>query len=107
MTGSKATISPWYSAVDFVQSAFIASMRSRTSLWRVVKTVPWFSISSWFQPLPTPNRKRPPDSRSSEATALAVWIGSRWFTRQTPVPTLSVVVAAAAAVRVTNGSMAS
>ena len=28
---------------------------------------------------PMPNRKRPPETWSSEATSLAVWIGSRWF----------------------------
>ncbi len=39
-----------------------------------------------------------------EATTLAVWIVSRWMTRQTPVPTLSRFVAAAAAVNVTNGT---
>ena len=93
--------------MDLVQITFIASMRSRTSLWRFSKLVPWFSISSWFQPLPTPNRKRPPEIWSIEATALAVWMGSRWLTRQTPVPTFSFLVTAAAAVSVTKGSMAS
>ena len=44
-------------------------------------------------------RSRPP--------SLAVWIGSRWLTRQTPVPTLSFLVTAAAAISATNGSMAS
>jgi len=39
-----------------------------------------------------------------EATSLAVWIVSRWMTRQTPVSTLSRFVAAAAAVNVTNGT---
>ncbi len=39
--------------------------------------MPWFSISSWFQPLPTPNRKRPPESWSMVETTLAVTIGSR------------------------------
>src|SRR5438445_534961 len=34
------------------------------------KAVPWFSISSWFQPPPIPNRKRPPDTWSIEATCL-------------------------------------
>src|SRR5260370_489848 len=68
-------------------------MRSRTSLCRVSKAVPWFSISSWFQPLPTPNRKRPPDSWSIDDTSLAVWIGSRWVPRQTPVPHLRFLAA--------------
>ncbi len=44
--GSKFTNSPWYSGLVWVQIAFIASTRSRASLWRVAKTVPWFSISS-------------------------------------------------------------
>ena len=73
----------------------------------MVNAVPWSSISSAFQPPPMPNRKRPPETWSIEATSLAVWIGSRWFTRQTPVPTFSVFVAIAAAVSVTNGSIAS
>ena len=54
-----------------------------------------------------PNRKRPPETWSRLATALAVWIGSRWTTRQIPVATLSRVVAAAAAASVTNGSITS
>ena len=82
-------------------------MRSRTSLARVAKSVPWSSISSAFQPTPMPNRKRPPETWSIEATSFAVWIGSRWLTRQTPVPTFSVLVAAAAMVSVTNGSITS
>ena len=43
----------------FRPDARIASIRSRPSLWRVLNTVPWFSISNRFQPLPTPNRNRP------------------------------------------------
>src|SRR5215207_9310997 len=54
-----------------------------------------------------PKTKRPPETWSIEATSLAVWIGSRWATRQTPVPTFNVLVAIAAAVSVTNGSMTS
>jgi hypothetical protein len=38
---------------------------------------------------------------------LAVWIVSRWITRHTPVAIFSVVVAIAAAVSVTNGSITS
>ena len=93
--------------MDFVQISFIASMFSRARLWRLVNSVPWFSISSWFQPLPMPNRKRPPVTLSMLATSFAVWIGSRCATRHTPVPTISFFVAIAAAVSVTNGSMAS
>ena len=37
----------------------------------------------------------------------AVWMGSRWTTRQMPVPTRSRVVAAAAADSVTKGSITS
>jgi hypothetical protein len=61
-------------------------------------------ISSRFQPAPTPNSKRPPEIVSTEATSLAVMIGSRWLTRQMPVPTRSRCVALAAAVSATNGS---
>ncbi len=93
--------------MDLVQISFIASTFSRARLWRDLNSVPWSSISSWFQPLPMPNRNRPPDTVSIEATSFAVWIGSRCCTRQTPVPTFNVFVAIAAAVSVTNGSMQS
>ena len=39
------------------------------------------------------------------ATSLAVVIGSRWITRQMPVPSLSRSVTAAAIERATNGSL--
>jgi len=90
-----------------VQIAFIASICSRIFCMRVLKTVAWFSISSWFQPPPMPNRKRPPDTWSIEATSFAVWIVSRWGTRQTPVASLSRFVTAAATLNVTNGSITS
>jgi hypothetical protein len=70
--------------------------------WR--GSVPWLRISSRFQPAPTPNSTRPPLSRSSDATSLAVMIGSRSMTRQMPVPSRSSVVAIAAAVSATKGS---
>ncbi len=54
-----------------------------------------------------PNRKRPFDTWSTEATSFAVWIVSRWITRQTAVPSLRRVVTAAAALNVTNGSITS
>ena len=66
--------------------------------------MPWFSISSVFHPAPTPNSKRPPDRKSRLATSLAVTIGSRWMTRQMPVPMRRRRVAAAAAVKATKGS---
>jgi hypothetical protein len=105
--GGNWTNSPWYSGLDFVQMIFMASTRSRITSKRDLKSVPWSAISSAFQPPPMPNRKRPPDTWSRVATCLAVWMGSRWTTRHTPVPTLSRVVAAAAADRVTKGSMTS
>ena len=71
---------------------------------RLEGSVPSLAISSAFQPAPTPNRNRPPDNRSTEATSLAVTIGSRSITRQMPVPISSRSVAAAAAVHATNGS---
>ena len=70
--------------------------------WR--RSVPWFSISSRFQPPPTPNRNRPPERRSTVATSLAVTIGSRSTTRQMPVPSRSRSVQAATAPRTTKGS---
>ena len=101
---SNRTSSPWNSGSGFVQISFIARTRSRRSFQRVLNTVPWFSISSAFQPPPMPNRKRPPERRSSVATSLAVVIGSRSMTRQIPVPSLSRLVAAAATVSARNGS---
>src|SRR5438094_194111 len=56
--------------------AFIASTRSRISEKRRCGSVPWFSSSSMFQPAPTPNRNRPRERRSIEATSFAVTIGS-------------------------------
>ena len=61
-------------------------------------------ISSRFQPPPVPKTKRPPETWSRLATLLAVWMVSRSMSRQTPVATSSVLVAAAAAVRATKGS---
>ena len=75
--GSKSTCLPWYSASSSVQIAFIASIRSRIRPKRVSGSVPWLRISSRFQPAPTPNSKRPPERWSTEATSLAVVIGSR------------------------------
>jgi len=69
-----------------------------------LKSVPWFSISSAFQPPPIPKRTRPFEIRSSVATSLAVTMGSRSTTRQMPVPRRSFVVTVAAAVRARNGS---
>ena len=77
--------------------------RSRSSFQRRPKSVPWFSISSTFQPPPMPNSTRPPDSWSSVATSLAVVIGSRSMSRQMPVASLIVVVTAAAGHSATNG----
>jgi di/tricarboxylate transporter len=54
-----------------------------------------------------PEKKRPPDTWSIEATSYAVWIVSRWITSAMPVPILSFLVAQAAAVSVTNGSITS
>jgi hypothetical protein len=105
--GEKSTNSPWYSACFSVHSACIASMRSRSTFQRRSNAVPWCSISSAFQPPPTPNRKRPFESWSSEATILAVWIGSRWMSRHTPVASLIVRVTLAALASATKGSITS
>src|SRR3989441_3810841 len=77
---------------------------SSSRLKRVLNSVPWCSISSAFQPPPSPNSKRPCESRSRLATDLAVVIVSRSMIKQIPVPTRSVFVAAAAAVSATKGS---
>ena len=75
-------------ASSSVQIAFIASTRSRMRRKRVAGSVPWLRISSRFQPAPTPKIRRPPDSRSTLATSLAVTIGSRSMTRQMPAADL-------------------
>ena len=82
----------------------MASTRSRMIEKRRRGSVPWLRISSRFQPPPTPNSKRPPESRSSDATAFAVMIGSRSTTRQMPVPMRSRSVACATVASATNGS---
>ena len=82
----------------------MARMRSRITPKRCVGSVPWLAVSGSFQPAPTPNSTRPPDSKSTLATSLAVSIGSRSGTRQMPVPTSSRSDASAAAVIATNGS---
>jgi len=82
----------------------MARTRSASNAIRVRGSVPWLASSSRFHPAPTPNKKRPPDTRSRLDTALAVTIGSRSVTRHTAVPSLRLVVTAATAARATNGS---
>src|SRR6185295_15739441 len=60
--GGNLTNSPLYSGFDLVQIARIASTRSRITLKRDLKSVPWSNISSAFQPAPMPNRNRPPET---------------------------------------------
>ena len=105
--GPKSIWSPWYSATSLVQIAFMASTLSRMRPKRRSKSAPWSAISSAFQPAPTPRQKRPFDTTSRLATSFAVWMGSRWITNAMPVPSLSVLVVAAAAVSATNGSRVS
>ena len=62
------------------------------------------SVSSFSQPAPIPNRKRPPEYMSSVATSLASSNGLRSGTRQMPVPSFSVFVTADALPSATNGS---
>ena len=82
----------------------IAALRSRMTRMRIRGSVPWLRISSRFHPAPTPNSNRPPDRWSTDATSLAVMMGSRSMTRQMPLPTRSRPVAAAAAVSATKRS---
>jgi len=82
----------------------MASIRSRITANRFSNGVPWFSTSGRFHPPPTPNRKRPPDSRSRLATCLAVTKTSRCATRQMPVASFRRVVACAAIASDTKGS---
>src|SRR4029079_8204585 len=73
--GPNLTYSPEYSGFDLVQIARMASMRSRMTLLRFLKSVPWLAISSAFQPAPTPKMNRPFEIWSTDATDFAVWIG--------------------------------
>ena len=82
----------------------IASALSRMSFQRVLKSVPWFAISSRFHPAPMPKIKRPFETRSTLAACLAAWMGSRSVRRQIPVATRMVLLASAAAVNAMNGS---
>src|SRR4030095_13969558 len=100
--GSKSTYLPWKEGSSLVQIAFIASIRSRIRPKRVAGSVPWLRISSRFQPAPTPNSNRPPERWSTDATSLAVVIGSRSITRQIPVPIRSVLVAGGTAAAAEN-----
>src|ERR1700685_3120632 len=68
---SKLTNSPLKLASLSVQIAFIASILSAISRIRVRGSVPWFRISSRFQPAPTPNSNRPPERWSIDATSFA------------------------------------
>ena len=82
----------------------MASMRSSSSVPRVLGSVPWSRSSSIFQPAPTPNTKRPPEIRSMLAASLAVMMGSRSMSSAIPVKSSIFDVTAAAAASVTNGS---
>jgi hypothetical protein len=84
--------------------AFMASIRSLTTARRSLNATPWSASSSTFHPKPIPKTKRPPETWSSDATSLAVTIGSRWATRAIPVPMARLGAATAAAVSATNGS---
>ena len=102
--GSKFTNLPWNWASSLVHISFIARTCSSRRLKRVENSVPWFSISSRFQPPPMPKRKRPSERKSRLATSFAIAMVSRSMTRQMPVPTLSRLVTAAANISDTNGS---
>jgi hypothetical protein len=86
------------------QISLQASTRSRRILKRFFGSVPWSRSSSRFQPAPTPNSIRPPESRSTEATAFAVVIGSRSTSRQIALPILIRSVAEAIVASATKGS---
>ena len=101
---SKSTNSPWNVASSSAQMARIALTRSAISAKRRLGSAPWLAISSRFHPAPTPNRKRPAESWSRVATVFASTIGSCSTTSEMAVPTLSVVVAAAALISATKGS---
>ena len=51
---------------------------------RVRKSCPSASYSTWFQPIPTPSRSRPPDSRSTSAACRAT--SAVWRCGRTNIP---------------------
>src|SRR5712692_9651153 len=87
-----------------VQIVFMASRCSVNTCQRRLGGTPGCSISSLFQPAPTPKRNRPFEIRSKEATRFACAMGSCSVTSETPVPSLSVVVTATAAANPMKGS---
>jgi hypothetical protein len=97
--GSKRTNSPEKDATSFAQSACIASIFSRTSSRRRFGSMPWFSISSWFQPKPIPKTKRPSLIQSRVEICFAKVIASCWAGRPMPVPSRIFFVTEAAAAR--------
>jgi hypothetical protein len=90
--GSKSMSSPWYSGSSSANITRSASTDSRIRRKRRDGSVPWFSISSMFQPPPTPMATRPPERASSDATDLANWMMSRWATSAMPKPSVIVSV---------------
>ena len=99
----KSTYSPWNSASSSSHSRRMASRCSRPRSRRRSYSTPWWFISSSFHPNPMPARPAL-ETWSTEATALAVTMGSRWAARRMPVPSRRRSVTAAAAPRATSGS---
>jgi hypothetical protein len=84
--GRRSYSSPWYSDTSSHHRLRIAARYSSVRRPRRSNGTPRASNSSRSQPTPTPNSTRPPDSESTSVTALAVYTGLRWGTRQIPVP---------------------
>ena len=102
------TIFPTDYSIPLPELALEAEQRGFESLWVAEHShIPTSRKSPWPGGGDLPKMNRPPDTWSIEATSFAVWIVSRWITRQTPVASFSRLVTTAAAVNVTKGSMTS
>ena len=101
---SKLTWSPANWASSLVQISRHANMFSRVIARRSVYLIPWFAISSLFQPYPMPRMNLPLEIKSRDAHSFANHSGSLWATRVMPVPSIKFSVTAAAAAKPTNWS---
>jgi hypothetical protein len=80
---------PWKVTTGSVHSRRISSICSVKRRARLLKLNPSASYSTWFQPMPTPSRSRPPVSTSTSAACLATRAVWRWGRMMTLVTSSS------------------
>ncbi len=103
-TSSKDTNSPWNDSVSSVHARVRTSRYSSVIRPRRSKGSPSASNSWRAQPIPAPNRNRPPLNRSMLAVTRAVCSGWRYGTIATVVPSSIRSVCPASQASVVNGS---